>query len=205
MSDLPVPRTFEQRLLDLEQRSVAPLSRHTTAGSAKVNAGAGGVKPSSVMADLDVFQIAYVGALQMADLRWPDTMLQADGSPPDPAEVLHAGDKWFEQPTVGQVHTWRIVVDLTKANSLSGLLALVISNPVSGFVITQPLPVDSSAGGLVLAQETLVIPTVADFASIRPPIGGGGGYDLSLVWQKELGQGDLTVTVESVTVLYSST
>ena len=147
-------------------------------GTVKINAaGAGaGTKPSWTNVPANTTrQVTYASPLVYAAspaTHWPENSLTSDA-------MVYKTNQFIENGVMGQVHQWRIIINYTKSsNILSQDVRFILRNPISGFrsEISGVIP-SSKTSGILVYNFT----TIADGASLPPPLGTGGGYILEWV------------------------
>ena len=103
---------------------------------------------------------------------WPENIV----SPADSDIYVNttSGYKWIENPILGQVHVWRLILNVDSRSNSSGSLLARLRNIDSNFEVNsiQLLPQGSSAGNIL----TFYFYTIADEASV----GANKGYKLYL-------------------------
>ncbi|GAB0155930.1 hypothetical protein CHRYSEOSP005_11920 [Chryseobacterium sp. Alg-005] len=163
------------------QLFVATSSQAGNDGVVKINSGNGGAKPTlNLSATGGGYgprqQVIYTVPLVFAaspTTSWPETTVPFPGVTSN--IYISATNKWRENEIYGQVHLWRLIVNITPGSNSSGSVKATLTNPDSGFVVNsiQFLPSGSSGVGNVL---TFYFYTIADQASLDP----GRGYQLFL-------------------------
>ena len=154
-------------------------------GVVKINSGNADVKPSLNLSGAGSGyglrqQVVYSTPLVFAPsptTSWPETTVPFPGNT---ANIYNSG-KWRENEIYGQVHAWRLIVNVIAGANSSGSVKATFKNPDSGFEINsiQLVPSGSGSGNLL----TFYFYTIADAASLDP----GRGYQLFL-------EADLTCT-----------
>ncbi|WP_241489163.1 hypothetical protein [Chryseobacterium indologenes] len=154
-------------------------------GVVKINSGNADVKPSLNLSGSGSGyglrqQVIYTTPLVFAaspTTSWPETTVPFPGNT---ANIYNSG-KWRENEIYGQVHVWRLIVNVISGANSSGSVKATFKNPDSGFEINsiQLVPNGSSSGNIL----TFYFYTIADAASLDP----GRGYQLFL-------EADLTCT-----------
>lgn len=147
-------------------------------GVVKINAGGAGAGTRPTYSNLaagSTTQITYASPLVYASsptTSWPENSTIADNK-------IFSGGQFLENEVLGQVHTWRIILNYTKNNNiLSQDIRLVFRNPLSTFrtEVSGVIPSGKTSGILVYN-----IITIADGASLPAPLGTGGGYIIELI------------------------
>lgn len=168
------------------------VNRVQNEGRVKIN-GSGGVQPSYTLT-ANVDQVIDYGAAAL-DLsaspttEWPQNIV----SPTDGDIWNDANDSLIENPIPGQVHNWRVIFDYSgKPNNSNAGMTVFLRNPLSGFEAAFTLTLPS--GRTADTNQIAILTTIADGASLPPPVGSGQGYEL--VFNSNLG---LDITVTSVT------
>ncbi|MFV0177098.1 hypothetical protein OBK27_09190 [Empedobacter falsenii] len=174
------------------QLFVATSSAAGNDGVVKINSGDNGVKPSysftkSGSSYGTEVQTLYTTPLIFAPL--PTTSWHETITNPTNADIyLAASNKFRENPIKGQVHLWRLIINLTAGANSAGAVNAIMKNPSSGFIINsiQLIPAGSASGSIL----TFYFYTIADDQSLDP----GRGYEFYLDANKAV-----TATIESIT------
>lgn len=171
---------------------VATSSTAGNDGVVKINSGSGGSMPSYALSPSGNdygprFQVNYSTPLTFAPFpttSWPETVTIV----PDMTPEIYVGGKFRENNIYGQVHLWRLVVNITASSNSSGSIMAIMRNEDSGFEINsiQLVPSGSSGGNIL----TFYFYTIADANSLDP----GRGYTLYLTANKSV-----TAQVDSFT------
>lgn len=170
-------------------------------GVVKINSGSGGVKPYfniTTANDNTYLRVNYNTPLIYASsptTSWPETV--NIGSTPDLYIIGNTAgvSNFMENPVLGQVHLWRIIVTYTGKNTSSTVnVSLRLRNPSSGFAVDQTIGIrTSSTTGSILFN----LMTIADNASLPSYLigsGTGSGYVM------EIASDDvIKLTIDSVT------
>lgn len=167
------------------QLFVATNSAAGNDGVVRIDGGAGGVHPT-----VDDFgnpkPLVYTTPLTFAPsptTSWPETI-------PNPiyTDIYTDNGKFRENPIPGQVHLWRLIINLTSGANSAGAVNAIMKNPSSGFIINsiQLIPAGSASGSIL----TFYFYTIADDQSLDP----GRGYEFYLDANKAV-----TATIESIT------
>ena len=104
----------------------------------------------------------------------PTTTWPPNNTNPAQSDVYDfANDTFIENPVLGQAHIWRVTLTYTKSKNKGIGLGVRLRNPNSTFTAeqVQSLPVDGTQGNV-----SFLIITIADAASLPPPLGTGNGY-----------------------------
>ncbi|WP_415326365.1 hypothetical protein [Chryseobacterium sp. MMS23-Vi53] len=160
-------------------------------GVVKINGGSAGAKPSwSNVAANTTRQVSYSSPLSFATWPttcWPDNSIVAD------TKILKNSNQFVENGVMGQVHQWRIIINYTKnLNILSQDIRFILRNPISGFrsEISGVIPSSKTSGILVYNFIT-----IADGASLPPPLGTGNGYIIEWIASDII----TTLSIDSIT------
>lgn len=162
-------------------------------GVVRIDGGLNGTKPSLAFGENNGFsntgtkKIVYTTPLTFAPsptTSWPETIT----NPTDADIYLAASNKFRENPIKGQVHLWRLIINLTAGANSAGAVNAIMKNPSSGFIINsiQLIPAGSASGSIL----TFYFYTIADDQSLDP----GRGYEFYLDANKAV-----TATIESIT------
>lgn len=159
------------------QLFVATSSQAGNDGVVKINGGSGGTMPTvSNFGVNNSFgnpkQVFYTTPLTFAPsptTSWPETT----PTPVDSDIYLSTG-RFRENPINGQVHLWRLIVNITAGASSTGAVMAIIKNATSGFEVNsiQVMPAGSTSGNLL----TFYFYTIADPLSLS----ANQGYELWL-------------------------
>lgn len=143
-------------------------------GNVKINGGAGGVMPEWPNGGPDSIDstwqpIVYTTPLTLSGVtKWPNNIIT-----PTDADVYLVGTNTFiENPVDLQVHLWRLQFEFEKQSSQTNL-EIRLMNPLSGFTLET---FTNFASGLTDGHLIATFVTVADSASLPPPLGTGQGY-----------------------------
>ena len=162
----------------------------TDGGQVKVNDG-NGVIPGWRFGDADSIDnqwqpITYTAPLGLSSFpttSWPQTV----ALPSDSDLYDFTNDTFLENPILGQTHLWRIVFEFFKAQGPNTDLFFEIRNTLSGFTTTERLFV--AIEGIAIRNIVSFL-TIADGASLPPPLGTGQGYEIRVQAGNNLLQSD---------------
>lgn len=161
-------------------------------GTVKINGGGngGGTKPSWTDVPAETTkQVTYsLPCLYAAppSTSWPENSTATDSK-------IYSGGKFIENAVMGQVHQWRVIVNYTKeSNILSQDVKFILRNSSSSFrlEISGVIPSSKTSGILVY-----YFTTIADGASLPPPLGTGSGYILEWIASDDIS----TLSIDSIT------
>ncbi|ALR29681.1 hypothetical protein ATE47_03690 [Chryseobacterium sp. IHB B 17019] len=144
-------------------------------GVVKISGGGGTLPTWTNVPANTTKQVMYSTPLSYASsptTSWPDN------SPPSDAKIFK-NNQFIENAVMGQVHQWRIIINYTKgSNASSQDIRFILRNPSSGFrsEASAVIPSNKTSGVLVYNFTT-----IADGASLPPPLGTGGGYIIEWV------------------------
>ena len=139
-------------------------------GVVKIRGGAGALPTWTNVPANTTNQVIYSMPLSYAaspTTSWPDN------SPPSDAKIFK-NNQFLENTVMGQVHQWRIIINYTKgSNASSQDIRFILRNPSSGFRSETSAVIPSNkTNGILVYNFT----TIADGASLPPPLGTGSGY-----------------------------
>lgn len=139
-------------------------------GVVKISGGAGTLPTWTNVPANTTNQVIYSMPLSYAaspTTSWPDN------SPPSDARIFK-NNQFLENAVMGQVHQWRIIINYTKgSNASSQDIRFILRNPSSGFRSETSAVIPSNkTNGILVYNFT----TIADGASLPPPLGTGNGY-----------------------------
>ncbi|QIK54238.1 hypothetical protein G7051_07760 [Dysgonomonas sp. HDW5B] len=135
--------------------------------------------------------INYTTPLARPFAFWPENI-----TPPitdaNIVSTYNSNTTFVENSIIGQVHTWRINATFAdKPSGTGGFITIRFTNPISGFVLQQYVPCQTNTTN---ANFTVNFITVADQASLPPPLGTGSGYNILITTDVRL-----TITIQSIT------
>ncbi len=102
---------------------------------------------------------------------WPQTM----PAPTDADIYDSANGTFLENPVLGQVHFWRLSFEFFKAAGPNTEVFFEIRNTLSGFVVNKRI-IAAVEGQPIFNVVSFI--TIADGASLPPPLGTGQGYEI---------------------------
>ena len=147
-------------------------------GAVKVNDG-NGVVPGWANGDADSINnqwqnLSYGSPLGLSS--FPTTSWPLNNPAPVDGDIYDVANETFIENTIpGQTNLWRIQCEFNKVGQGGGRIQIEMRNTLSTFVIGDYV---SIPGALDEGEFSITFLTIADGASLPPPLGTGQGYEI---------------------------